>query len=106
MILGRILGWLLVAAAIVVLGRDLMDFWYRGAWNFIAAGDLWTQLHQESLLMLQPTAQRPILPFYPEAWTAAVAPALRQPAAALLGAVGLLLVLLFRRRRPRRGAFR
>ncbi|BBK44636.1 hypothetical protein STVA_46560 [Allostella vacuolata] len=102
MILGRLLGWLMLAAAIVVTGRDLLNYWYRGAWTFVSAGELWTQIHPESVQALQPAVQRQVFAFYPEIWDRAFVPVLGLPAAALLAGLGLVLVLLFRRRRPRR----
>jgi len=105
--LGRVLGWLLLAAAIVVVGRDAMNFWYQGSWSFVPAGELWTQIHPRSLQGLQPLVQSRIFAFWPEVWDAAFVPVLRLPAAALLGGLGLLFLLLFRRRRgARRGALR
>lgn len=105
MILGRILGWLLLAAAIVAVGRDAMNGWYQGAWSFVALGDLWSQIHLPSVQALQPLVQQRLFSFYPQIWDQAVAPVLRQPAAAVLAGLGLLFLLLFRRRRPRRASF-
>ncbi|WP_374446868.1 hypothetical protein [Stella sp.] len=105
MILGRLLGWLLVAAAIVVVGRDAANAWYQGAWTFVPAGELWYQLHPPSLQGLQPLVQSRLFAFWPEVWDVAVVPVLALPAAALLGGLGLVFLLLFRRRR-RRGMLR
>ena len=102
MILGRILGWVLLAAAIVTLGRDLVNWWYQGGWSFVPLGEIWYQLHPRSLQGLQPLVQGG---FWPPLWDEAVVPVLRQPAAAILGGFGLLFLLLFRRRRPRRAGF-
>lgn len=106
MILGRILGWLLAAAALVVVGRDLMNYWYQGAWSFVATGELWTQLHPESLLLLQPAVQRHVFAFYPQIWDQLFIPLLELPAAGLLGVLAVILLVVFRRRRRPHGAFR
>ena len=105
MILGRILGWLLAAAAIIVVGRDLMAYWYQGAWSFVATGALWSQLHPDSLLLLQPAIQRHVFAFYPEIWDQLFIPLLELPAAAVLAGLALIFLVIFRRRRSRR-AFR
>lgn len=101
MIVGRFIGWLLVAAALVVVGRDLFAWWDRGAYAAIPTQDLWLQLHPESHAGLQPTIERLTAGFYPGAWADLFVPALAAPAWVVLLVPGLLFLLLFRRRSRR-----
>jgi hypothetical protein len=101
-ILGRFLGWLLAAASLVVVGRDLASYWYEGDWTFVPMGELWAQLHPQSLVLLQPAIQGRLFSFYPELWDELFIPLLQVPAVAVLGGLAAILLLLFRRRRPRR----
>jgi len=96
MFIGRLIGWILVAAALAVAGRDLMGWWDTGSYQPIAAGALWAQLHPDSLQLFQPAVQRYLLPAL---WDQAVVPVLLAPAFLVLAVPGILFLLLFRRRR-------
>lgn len=98
MFVGRIIGWLLVAAALVVVGRDLFAWWDRGSYAAISARDLWAQLHPESQLALQPAIQKMTASFYAGAWDTIFVPVLAAPAWLVLVVPGVLFLLLFRRR--------
>src|SRR3972149_3807415 len=53
-----IIGWLLVAGAAVMAVREAMMWAQSGAWTPIAAGQLWFDIHKDSLQLVQP-APRP-----------------------------------------------
>jgi hypothetical protein len=96
MIVGRIIGWLLVACAAAALGFEVVRYLQAGEYRVIAAGQLWFDLHRGSLNLAQAVVQRHL---HPLLWDAGVAPVLQLPAWAVLGAPGLLLVWLCRPRR-------
>jgi hypothetical protein len=82
MIVGRLLGWVLLLAGLAVLLRDMLVRLDTGRWVPLAIGDVrgWSEGVPDIVLAL---------------W---VAPLLLVPGAAMM--------LVFRRRRPRRGRFR
>ncbi len=97
MIVGRIFGWLLIAAALPAAGGELVSWFETGAYRTVAAGELWYDLNPASLNLVQAVVQRYLLA---ELWEPVIATALLAPAWACLGIPGLALALLFRR--PRR----
>ncbi|HEX7967685.1 MAG TPA: hypothetical protein VF502_05655 [Stellaceae bacterium] len=58
MVVGRIIGWLFIVAAAIVLLRDLMAWYATGAFAPIALGKLWFDIHPTSLELAQPAIQR------------------------------------------------
>ena len=90
MIIGRVIGWLLLVAALIVLGRDIMGWFDTGSFTPIAAGQLWSQLSPSSVESAQQRLWNPILDLL--AW----------PAVLVLGIPGLVLSALFRPRMRRR----
>jgi hypothetical protein len=98
MIVLRIVGWLLVLAALIVAGREAVAWFVTGHWTIIPAGQVWAEIHRESLLLAQPAIERHVLP---ELWTAIFA-VLQWPAWAALGVPGLFLLGFARWRRWRR----
>ena len=99
MVVGRIIGWVLISCAVVVLAAELLRYFQTGDYRVIAAGQLWFDLHRGSLNLAQAVIQRYL---YPVLWDAGVAPLLQLPAWAVLGLPGLLLAWLCRARPPRR----
>jgi len=101
MVIGRLLGRLLVLCALVVLGRDLIAWYMEGRFAPIAIGQLWFDLHPSSLELLQPAVQRHLTPAL---WDWVVQPILLWYAFPTLLVLGLVLMLLCRRRgaAPRR----
>jgi len=94
-----IIGWLLVAGAAVMAVREAMMWAQSGAWTPIAAGQLWFDIHKDSLQLVQPAIERYILPAL---WDPVILTVLQWPAWAVLGAPGLVLALwVGRRRRPK-----
>lgn len=99
MLLGRILGWLLIAVALLALGGDGLRWLETGVTTFISLGDFWARLDPPTHSLMQ-TIGRDYLP--PVLWDPGLATLLRWPAAAVLGLFGLALLLIFRRRGSKR----
>jgi len=57
MIIGRIIGWLLFVAGLVVLLRDLVISFQVGYWAPIELGQLWYDLNRSSLYLTQAAIQ-------------------------------------------------
>lgn len=83
----RLIGGLLVATSIVMAAYDM----FGAPGRLRALAEWWLALHPGSLQMLEPAITR-----YVDAdfWYVAVIPVLQLPGAAIVGAMGLLLVLL------------
>lgn len=103
MLVGRFLGWLLLALALVMLVRDVLTWAESGQLAFITAGELWNRVSPSTLQLAQPAIQRHITPWL---WDAIVIPVLLQPAAVVFGLPGLVLAWLFRARTKRPAAAR
>ncbi|MEK9970924.1 MAG: hypothetical protein VW600_17450 [Ferrovibrio sp.] len=99
MLLGRILGWLLIAVALLALGGDALRWLETGMIQFIPLGDFWSRLDPPTWNLLQ-TIGHDYLP--PVLWDPGLATILRWPAVAVLGVFGVALLLLFRRRTPKK----
>ncbi len=99
MLIGRIIGWLLVLAALVMLGRDLIGWLDTRHLSLVAAGDLWYQVDPNSLLLAQPAIQRHVAPWL---WDPVIETILLCPAMLVLGVPGLALLWVCRRRDRRR----
>ena len=100
-VIGRLLGWLLLGAALVALGRDLWSWRLGdgGVFALASAGQLWFDLHRDSLQLVEPALVRHV---WAPLWDPVMITILQWPAAAVLGAPGLLLTLLCRQRGRRR----
>jgi hypothetical protein len=94
--IAHLAGWLLVAAALSALGLELAQAFFRGAYQPIAAGELWFRLDVTSLNLVQAITQRYL---HPSLWDPIVATILQWPAWSLLGGPGAALVLAFPLRR-------
>ena len=98
MIVGRLIGWILIFGAVLVLGYEAAG-WIdsdAGIWRVRAAGKLWFDIHPGSLNATQAVIQRYVLPAL---WDPVIQTVLTWPAWAVLGVPGFLLAWLFRRRR-------
>ena len=105
MIIGRLIGWVLLLAGLLVLGRDLLvlgtgyDLFSRldiARHNApIVLGELWYAIHPASLQLLQPAIQRHL---HPALWDWVVQPVLLWWAWAIFLALGIVLLMLFPRR--------
>ncbi len=98
MIVGRLIGWLFIIAALVAEGHDLWGLWDTGHFQISALGQLWAEVNRNSLLLLQPAIQRHVAVWL---WDWVIFPLLQLPAVLTLAVPGILLVWLFRRRNRR-----
>ncbi len=107
MIVGRLLGWLLLFCALVLLGWDAVAALDSGTWSLAVLGQRWFEIDQAlgsaTLNTLQAGIERSISV---DLWDNVFAPALQWPAVIVFAVPGIVLVLLFRRwggqRAPRR----
>ncbi|HXQ50649.1 MAG TPA: hypothetical protein VN802_06110 [Stellaceae bacterium] len=53
MIVVRYVGWVLLLAAVVVLGRDLIAWHDSGVLAPVSLGELWLELHRASLVRIE-----------------------------------------------------
>ncbi len=91
MIIGRLIGWLITAAALMAVGAEVVATLETNAYRGLALGELWYLLNRDSLNLMQAVTQRYLLPIL---WDGAVV-LLLQPAWIVLGITGPVLVLLF-----------
>ena len=99
MLIRRILGWLLVLAALLIAASEIHAWLGQGSYHRFAVGELWYKASPSSLNLFQAVVQRYI---EPALWDAVVRPFLLVPAWAVLGVPGGLLLLLGRRHARRR----
>lgn len=103
MLIGRVIGYLLVLAALTVLVAEVIDFVTTGDWTIISAGDVWYRIDRSSLAGAQFGIQRNIADWL---WDPVIATLLHVPAWAFLGLSGVLLVVACRRPHDRRSRHR
>jgi len=99
MIVGRVIGWIVLLAGAAVLVRDGLVWIDTKHWAPIALGQLWYQLNRSSLNLFQAVVQRYIHPFF---WDPIIVSLLLSWAFAVLMILGVLLLVLFRRRNAQR----
>lgn len=99
--IGRWLGWGLVALGVVLAGRDAYAFLETGARAMTALGQLWYSLHPGSLNLAQAVVERYL---HPLLWDPLIFSVLRLPAALVFFVPGAVLVLSCRKRKRRRGS--
>jgi hypothetical protein len=95
MVIGRLIGWLFLLAALAALGRDLFDWYRTGAFAPLVVGQLWFDLHPASLNLVQAVIQRYVAPWL---WDPVITTVLFFWAFAALAVPGLLLLWLCRPR--------
>jgi len=95
MIVGRVIGWILIIAALAAFAYGASGLARGEGFTMHAAGELWYRLHPDTLNMLQAGIQRNVWPYL---WDPLIVTVLLWPALLVLGVPGLLLVWLFRRR--------
>ena len=105
MIIGRIIGWIFLIAALAVLARDVLASIDAGSLSLIAAGELWFTLHQTSLQIAEPAIARHIPVIGPWLWHPVISTILTWPALFVFGVTGIALSWLFRTRRRKTGMF-
>ena len=106
MIVGRAIGWILIVAALAVLVRDIVAWIDTGDLALIAAGQLWFDLHQDSLQLAEPAISRYIPVIGPWLWHPVISTGLTWPATFVLGVPGLVLAWTCRVRPKKGGMFR
>ena len=99
MIVGRVIGWIVLLAGAAVLVRDGLVWIDTKHWAPITLGQLWYQLNRSSLNLVQAVVQRYIHPFL---WDPIIVSLLLSWAFAVLMILGVLLLVLFRRRNAQR----
>ena len=95
MIVGRLIGWVAFLAGAAVLVRDVLVWIYTKHWAPIALGQLWYTLDRSSLNLVQAVTQRYIHPFL---WDPIIVTILLSWAFAVLMILGVLLLVVFRKR--------
>ena len=100
MIVGRVIGWIFVGAAIASLGWDFYVWASTGILSLSAAGELWFMLDKDSLLIAEPAISRHIPFIGPWLWHPVISTVLTWPAVLVFLVPGLVLVGIFHR--PRR----
>lgn len=96
---GRAVGWLLVLAALAMAGRDVFAWLDTGVWDSKLLGELWHEVHSESLQLVQPAIERHVSPVL---WNDVVFPILLAPAWLVFAVPGILLLVLSGLRRRTR----
>ena len=92
----RLIGLLLLAGGFIFLVYDGARSIADQAVRLTRLGEFWNDIHQSSQLALR-TMVEGIAPWL---WTSVVKAILDQPAWAVMGVSGILLMLLFRARKP------
>ena len=95
---GRIIGWALLAAALVAVSAELFGWWRDGAYDAMASGELWAGLHANSLVGFGAIVEQRISPWL---WFEVFVPLLSLPLWLVLGAPGALLAWNYRPRKRR-----
>jgi len=92
----RLIGLLLLAGGFIFLVYDGARSIADQALRLTRLGEFWNDVHQASQSAFQATVERasPLL------WNGFVKVILNQPAWAVMGALGILLMLMFRPRKP------
>jgi len=95
---GRLIGWIMFLAGFAVLVRDALVWIDTKRWAPIVLGQLWYELNRSSLNLVQAVIQRYIHPFL---WDPVIVTILLSWAFAVLMVLGVLLLIIFRRRPER-----
>lgn len=93
----RFIGLIILAAAFIFLIYDGTKSIADQSFFITRSADVWSSLHQSSLIALQPWVETNIAPW---AWNPGVVTVINQPAWLILGLIGIVLILLGRRKRP------
>ena len=96
MIVGRIISWLFALAAVFAAARDVVAWIDTGAFRPMPLGQLWFDLHNGSLNLVQAVVQRYILP---ELWDPVIVTVLLAPAWFIFAVPAIILLVLCRKRR-------
>ena len=99
MALCRLVGWLVLGLALLLIGADIVRSLEAAGWSTLALGELWFRADPASLNGAQAAVQRYL---HPALWDPAAIAVLRWPAWTLPLLVALVLLWACRRRRFRR----
>ena len=99
MVFGRMIGWICAALAILLLGGDVLGAISSGSFAPRPLGLVLYQLLGPNLNLAQAIVQRYL---HPAIWDSGIQPVLLVPAFIVLGLVAAVLLVLFRKRPPRR----
>ena len=99
MIVCRILGWILVLAALGAVAYEVMAAVSQGSWRMIALGEMWYKLHPHSLNTAQAGIQRNVAPWL---WEPVITTILLWPGWVVFGVPGILASIFCRKRRSNR----
>ena len=91
----RVFAWLLVLSGLVVFAGDFWSYLATDLFALRPLGEVWAAIDRDSLAILQPAIERHV---WAPLWHDVIFPALLLPAAPVLLALGLLLILVTRRR--------
>ena len=92
----RLIGLLLLAGGFIFMVYDGARFVADQTLRFTRFGQFWNDIHQPSQLAFRNWVEGTA----PWLWTSVIKVLLDQPVFAVLGVVGILLMLLFRPRKP------
>lgn len=95
MVLGRLIGWLFLAAAFMSLGWDAVASLDADRIRVNALGEQWYMLDRASLVATQGAIEGSM----PGLWDPVLTTLLRWPGWIVFALIGVLLLLLFRRRK-------
>jgi hypothetical protein len=93
----RLLGLIVLAAALGLAGYDTRSSFADGAIHTTKFGDVWFALHPNSLLLLQPAIERHVAVWL---WDPVMLSILTAPTWLVLGVIGIILILLGRKKKP------
>jgi ABC-type Fe3+-siderophore transport system permease subunit len=94
-IVGRIIGWVLCAIALMLIGMETLASFRAGSWDPQLLGQLWFEFDSGSLNLVQAVVQRYLIP---ELWDPVILAMLLWPAWIVFLIPGLILVILCRKR--------
>jgi hypothetical protein len=93
----RFIGLWMLAAAFIFLVYDGAGWVANGVLNSMQVRTLWASIHQSSLLLLQPAVERHVAGWL---WNPVIMTILEQPVWLMFGVIGVVLILLGRKKKP------
>ncbi len=99
MVVLRVIGWLLIVAALLALGWDIFFWIHDGHFGFQPAGAAWYRVSPGSMNLIQALIENHI---WKTLWNPVIETVLRLPLWLVLGIPGLLLAFIARTRKRRR----
>jgi hypothetical protein len=92
----RFLGLMLLALAFIFVIYDGMKSIADRTFYTTALSQFWTDVHESSLRAAQASVER----MSAALWNLAIAPVIEQPAAAIFAVLGIVLIVLGRKKKP------